>query len=80
MGGGLSLFLCFTDLVADTDQFDKVQNVCILTNACVEKSTGEMSLYMYSLWIASATSLRKIYILMITGVFQFHVGKNAKKY
>jgi hypothetical protein len=31
-----------------------------------------MSLYMYSLWIASATSLRKIYILES---FRFMLGK-----
>ena len=67
-GGGLSLFYRSSCRY----QFDKVQSVCILTNACNFNERqelvldDEMSLYMYSLWIAFATSLRKIYTLVYT--------------
>ena len=43
----------------------------------LQNQWGEMSLYMYSLCIAFATSLRKIYILES---FSFILSKTAKKY
>ena len=83
-GGGLSLFYRSSCRY----QFDKVQSVCILTNACNFNERQELVLQnqwvrCLCICILCGLHLRRRYARSIrssirTGVFQFHLGKTAK--
>ena len=81
-GGGLSLFYRSSCRY----QFDKVQSVCILTNA--RNFNERQELVLQNQWvrclcicILCGSHLRRRYARSIrTGVFQFHLGKIAKNY
>ena len=83
-GGGLSLFYRSSCRY----QFDKVQSVCILTNACNFNERQELVLQnqwvrCLCICILCGLHLRRRYARSLrssirTGVFQFHLGKTAK--
>ena len=85
-GGGLSLFYRSSCRY----QFDKVQSVCILTNACNFNERQELVLQnqwvrCLCICILCGLHLRRRYARSIRssirpGVFQFHLGKTAKNY
>ena len=83
-GGGISLFYRSSCRY----QFDKVQSVCILTNACNFNERQELVLqnqwvrvfvYVFFVDCICDVATQNLYVLE-TGVFQFHLGKTAKNY